>query len=93
MILNQANCDVAVCGLLTKISDVYAFIMEEEELAELKSMLAIYGKIAKQMLECADFICHYSEMKNACESIPLLQLLTLNVVILHRVKAWQTHFQ
>ncbi|KAG2340093.1 WD40 repeat-like protein [Suillus weaverae] len=65
MILDQANRDDAVLGLLTKISDVYAFIMEEEELAKIESMLAIYGNIAKQTLECADFISHYSETKSA----------------------------
>jgi hypothetical protein len=80
MLLDQANSDGAVRGLLTKVSDVYAFIMEEEELAKIESKLAIYGKIAKQTLECADFITHYPETKSACESNPLLRLLTLNVV-------------
>lgn len=65
MLLDQANSDGAVHGLLTKVSDVYAFIMEEDELAKIESMVAIYGKIAKQTLECADFIVHYSETKNA----------------------------
>jgi hypothetical protein len=81
MLLDQANIDGAVRGLLTKVSDVYAFIMEEEELAKVESNLAIYGKIAKQTLECADFIVHYSETKSACESIPLLRLLTLNLYL------------
>ncbi|KIK33501.1 hypothetical protein CY34DRAFT_701190, partial [Suillus luteus UH-Slu-Lm8-n1] len=65
MLLDQANIDGAVRGILTKVSDVYAFIMEEEELAKIESKLAIYGKIAKQTLECADFIVHYSETKSA----------------------------
>ncbi|KAG2091229.1 uncharacterized protein F5147DRAFT_823336 [Suillus discolor] len=65
MILDQADRDVAVSSLLSKISEVYTFITEGEELAKIQSMLAIYGKIAQQMLECADFISHYSEMKSA----------------------------
>ncbi|KAG2350104.1 hypothetical protein BDR05DRAFT_986385 [Suillus weaverae] len=65
MILDQADRDDAVSSLLSKISEVYTFIAEEEELTKIKSMLAIYGKIAQQTLECADFISHYSETKSA----------------------------
>ncbi|KAG2337995.1 WD40 repeat-like protein [Suillus weaverae] len=65
MILDQADRDDAVSSLLSKISEVYTFITEEEELTKIQSMLAIYGKIAKQTLECADFIGHYSETKSA----------------------------
>ncbi|KAG1854358.1 hypothetical protein C8R48DRAFT_835826 [Suillus tomentosus] len=65
MILDQADRDVAVSSLLSKISEVYTLITEEEELAKIQSMLAIYGKIAQQTLECADFISHYSETKSA----------------------------
>ncbi|KIK31792.1 hypothetical protein CY34DRAFT_814518 [Suillus luteus UH-Slu-Lm8-n1] len=65
MLSDQANSDGAVRGLLTKVSDVYAFIMEEEELAKIQFKLAIYGKIAKLTLVCADFIVHFSETKSA----------------------------
>ncbi|KAG2343052.1 WD40 repeat-like protein [Suillus weaverae] len=65
MILNQADRDVAILSLLSKTSEVYTFITEEEELPKIQSMLAIYGKIAQQTLECADFISHYSETKSA----------------------------
>ncbi|KAG1743388.1 hypothetical protein EDB19DRAFT_557829 [Suillus lakei] len=64
MILDQANQDAAVSRLLSKISDVYALLMEREGLARIASMLEIYGKIARQTLECADFIVHYSDMKS-----------------------------
>ncbi|KAG2346470.1 hypothetical protein BDR05DRAFT_997446 [Suillus weaverae] len=60
----QANRDVAVSCLLSKISDVYALSTEREGLARIASMLEIYGKIARQTLECADFVVHYSEMKS-----------------------------
>jgi WD40 repeat protein len=39
--------------------------MEAQELAKDLPMLGIYGKIARQILECADFIAHYSETKSA----------------------------
>ncbi|OJA15904.1 hypothetical protein AZE42_11497, partial [Rhizopogon vesiculosus] len=65
MILDQVDRDDAVSSLLSKVSEVFAFITEEEELAKITSMLAVYGKIARQTLECADFITHYSETKSA----------------------------
>ncbi|KAG2343330.1 WD40 repeat-like protein [Suillus weaverae] len=64
MILDQANRDAAVSSLLSKISDVYALLMERDGLARIASMLEIYGKIARQTLECADFVVHYSDMKS-----------------------------
>jgi hypothetical protein len=79
MILNQADHDDTVSSLLSKISEVYAFIMEKEEMTKIESMLTIYGKIVQQTLECADFISHYSEMKSTCEFIPLLCPWKLNV--------------
>jgi hypothetical protein len=71
MIIHQADHDDTVSSLLSKISEVYAFIMEEEEFTKIESMLTRYGKIVQQTLECADFISHYSETKSACKSIPL----------------------
>jgi hypothetical protein len=79
MILDQADRDVAVSRLLSKISEVFTFITEEKELIKIQSMLATYGKIAQQTLECADFIRHYAETKSACELIPLLRPPRLNV--------------
>jgi len=92
MILDQADRDVAVSDLLKKVSDVYAFISEDEALAEIPSMQALPGKIARQTLECADFIVHYSETKSVCESISLGCRLRLDVVYLHRDKTWEAHF-
>jgi hypothetical protein len=48
---------------------------EDGRLGEIEFMQAIYGKIARQTLECADFITHYSETKSACESNPLRRCL------------------
>ncbi|KAG2738391.1 WD40 repeat-like protein, partial [Suillus brevipes Sb2] len=64
MILDQANRDVEVSQLLSKISDVYALLMEGEGLARIASMPEICEKIARQTLECADFVVHYSDMKS-----------------------------
>jgi hypothetical protein len=77
MILDQAKLDNAVCELLNKVSEVYTFMKEDGRLAEISSVQALYGKIARQTLECADFIVHYSETKSACESIPFHHRLTL----------------
>ena len=69
MILNQAERDDAVRALLERLSEVYTFGMNEDKrLAEIPFMQTLYGKIARQTLECADFIVHYSETKSACES-------------------------
>jgi hypothetical protein len=42
--------------------------MEGEGLARIASMPEICEKIARQTLECADFVVHYSDMKSFCES-------------------------
>ncbi|KAJ8592441.1 hypothetical protein M405DRAFT_50554 [Rhizopogon salebrosus TDB-379] len=65
IIIAQADRDNAVRALLEKISEVYTFMNEDGRLAEIEFMQAIYGKIARQTLECADFITHYSETKSA----------------------------
>jgi hypothetical protein len=78
MILDQTEIDYALSLLLTKVSEVYVFIMEAQELAKDLPMLGIYGKIARQILECADFIAHYSETKSACESAPSCRYSILN---------------
>jgi len=90
MILNQQNRDNAVQDLLKKLSEVYAFMNEDGRLAEIPTMEKLYGKVARQTLECADFIVHYSEAKSACESSPLRRRrLTLNVISLRRGKTSQ----
>jgi hypothetical protein len=43
---------------------------EDERLRkiEIESMQELFGKMAQQIRQCADFIIHYSEMKSFCES-------------------------
>jgi hypothetical protein len=88
MILDQADRDVAVSDLLSKVSGVFAFMTEEEALTKIQSMLSIYGKIAQQTLECADFITHYSETTSACEPIPPHGRMKHSMQILPRDKTW-----
>jgi len=71
MILDQAQLDNDVRTLLGKVSEVYTFMKEDGRLAEVPSMPALFGKLARQTLECADFIVHYSEIQSACKPISL----------------------
>jgi hypothetical protein len=71
MILDQAQLDNDVRSLLGNVSEVYSFMKEDGRLAEVPSMEALFGKLARQTLECADFIVHYSEIKSACKPISL----------------------
>jgi len=93
MILRQTDRDDAVRDLLQKLSEVYAFMNEDGRVAEIQSMQAPYGKIAKQILECADFIVYYSETRSACELNMLLPRLILNAFSLYRATSCQEHLQ
>ncbi|KAG2078675.1 hypothetical protein BDR04DRAFT_1064436 [Suillus decipiens] len=61
MILNQAESNADLLRLFAKISKVYAMIGDNRESVQI---LKIIGKLARQMLECADFITHYSDTKS-----------------------------
>ena len=67
MIIDQQDRDNAVQDLLKKLSEVYTF-MTAKRLAEIPMMKDLYGKLAQQTLECANFIVRYSETKNKCKS-------------------------
>jgi hypothetical protein len=67
---------------------------EDERLhvIEIKSMQELFGKMAGQIKECADFIIHYSETKSFCESNSLCcRLPDSQCRSLHREKTWQEH--
>jgi hypothetical protein len=95
MILDQADRDDAVRDLLDKLSEVYTFMNGDGRLAEIPTMQELYGKLARQTLECADFVVHYSETKSACESNALYRrpCPTLNVISLQRGKTCQERVQ
>jgi len=63
IIHDQPPTDDAFLPLLAKIWEVYALMTEEQELADIPSMVKVYGQMARQTLECTDFIVHYSETK------------------------------
>jgi hypothetical protein len=91
VILNQAERDVAVVDLLSKVSEVYALMTKIEEFGEIASMVAICGQIARQTLECADFIAHYSETKSVCESTSSHRRPKIGIISLYREKTWQAY--
>ncbi|KAJ8597149.1 hypothetical protein M405DRAFT_780480 [Rhizopogon salebrosus TDB-379] len=64
MILNQKELDNAVRGLLEKISGIYTFMNEDGRLDDVLSIQALCAKMARQILECAVFITHYSQTTN-----------------------------
>jgi hypothetical protein len=82
MILAQTDRDAAVLKLLEKISEVYNFMTQDEELKQILSMHAILGKISQQTRECARFITNYSETKNFCECYELLHCVPCRASII-----------
>jgi len=66
---------------------------ESWTLADVPSMQIRFEKMARQMLECADFITHYSDIMTACESNRLHRRLTLHVISLRRGKTCHEHLQ
>ncbi|KAG2063116.1 hypothetical protein BDR04DRAFT_606869, partial [Suillus decipiens] len=60
MIHAQRPTDDALSPLVAKIGEVCALMTESQESA----MIPIYGQMARQTLECTDFIINYSEIKN-----------------------------
>ena len=93
MILAQKQRDDDVRGLLDKISQVYTFMNEDVRLARVPCMQVLCEKMAQQILECADFITHYSDITSACESNWLHRRLTLRIISLHREKTCQEHLE
>ncbi|KAG1809080.1 uncharacterized protein BJ212DRAFT_1380140 [Suillus subaureus] len=64
MIHDKPPTDDAFSPLLAKIVEVYALMTERQESARVPSIVVVYGQMARQTLECADFIVHYSETMN-----------------------------
>ena len=91
MILDQAQRDDDVRGLLEKISQVYDFMNEDGRLADVLSMQVLCKTMAQQILECADFITHYSDIKSGCKLNQLHHCVTLHVISLRREKTCQEH--
>ena len=68
MIIDQTNRDTEVCSLLTKMNDVYTFLMRQE-LRDIEFMKSVVATICKQTLECSYFIQKYAQDANFRKSI------------------------
>ena len=63
MIIDQTTRDNSVRSLLSKMNEVYTFLMKEE-LRNIESMKTVVELICYQTLECSYFIREYSQNKN-----------------------------
>ena len=63
MIIDQTIRDNSVYSLLSKMNEVYAFLIKEE-LRDIDSMKTVVERICYQTLECSYFIREYSQNKN-----------------------------
>ena len=66
IIIEQANLDVSICELLSKMKEVYTFLTAED-LKDIRSMKAIVERITHQTLECSYFIQAYCANQKFCE--------------------------
>ncbi|KAG1864454.1 hypothetical protein C8R48DRAFT_190107 [Suillus tomentosus] len=64
MVIAQLECDQAVRALVDKLDQVYDFMIQDETLGQISSMLSILGQISQQTLESACFIRDYPETKS-----------------------------
>jgi hypothetical protein len=63
MIIDQTTRDNSVRSLLSKMNEVYSFLMKED-LRDIESMKTVVERICHQTLECSYFIREYSQNKN-----------------------------
>ncbi|KAM6504085.1 hypothetical protein JOM56_001028 [Amanita muscaria] len=66
VIITQANKDSSIKDLLSRIADVYKFLVKDGQLKEVVSMKDILAQTSEVILECAKFIQSYSQ-PNFCE--------------------------
>lgn len=78
MVIAQSDRDQAARGLVDRLDRVYDFMIQDETLGQISSMLGILGQISQQTLECARFIRDYSETKSFCESSSCCTFRMLN---------------
>ena len=60
--------DESVVALLSKISHVYAFLIEDRTVANVVQIKEPLSEISKLMPNCVVFVQSYSKMKNFCMS-------------------------
>ena len=62
MIIDQTTRDDSICSLLSKMDEVYTFLVKAE-LRDIESMKTLIERICQQTLECSYFIREYSQNK------------------------------
>ena len=67
-IIAQNTMDESVVALLSKISHVYAFLIEDRTIANVVQIKEPLSEISKLIPNCALFIQSYSKMKSFCMS-------------------------
>ncbi|KIN98754.1 hypothetical protein M404DRAFT_827906, partial [Pisolithus tinctorius Marx 270] len=64
LLINQANLDNEVFGLLNTIKDLYEFLMEKDTIENVDSMKETLRKISQEMSATALFVVKYCKKKN-----------------------------
>ncbi|KAI6098068.1 hypothetical protein EDD16DRAFT_1664665, partial [Pisolithus croceorrhizus] len=64
LLIDQANLDDEVFGLLNTVKDVYEFLMEKDTMKNIDSMKETICKISQEMSATALFIIKYSKKQN-----------------------------
>ncbi|KIK11844.1 hypothetical protein PISMIDRAFT_19183 [Pisolithus microcarpus 441] len=60
LLINQANLDNEMFGLLTTVKDVYKFLMEKDTCANFDSMQEMLQKISREIKDVVEFIIKYT---------------------------------
>ncbi|KIN93504.1 hypothetical protein M404DRAFT_1008886, partial [Pisolithus tinctorius Marx 270] len=64
LLINQANLDNEVFGLLNTVKDLYEFLMEKDTIENMDSMKETFGRISQEMSAAALFVIKYCKKKN-----------------------------
>lgn len=72
MILSQANLDMSMMDLISRVKQIYELILEYSSPSRINSMKDVLVQIAQVIHECAQFISHYSETKSFCTYLCIL---------------------
>ncbi|KIN98787.1 hypothetical protein M404DRAFT_1005115 [Pisolithus tinctorius Marx 270] len=64
LLINQANLDNEVFGLLNTVKDLYEFLMEKDTIENMDNMKETLRKISQEMSAAALFVIKYCKKKN-----------------------------
>jgi len=68
----QVDLDQSISDLLSKVQNVYEFLLEEDTLSNLDTMKDALARIAQVISNCAQFIKNFSETTSFCTPEPFL---------------------